>query len=375
MTRGERGEPATGAVRTVLGDVAPAELGRTYAHEHLVLHNALIAAAFPHILLDDVDLAVAEVRDCVTAGVGTMVDAMPCASGRDVRRLAEVSHRTGVHILSVTGLHHPRYYGPDHWTARIGPEVLTALFVDDLLTGIDEFDYTGPAVHRTPHRAGAIKIATGGTRLNPRDRLLIAAAAAAHRSTGAPVLTHCEGGTGALEQVEALGRAGVPADAVLLSHIDKVTDAGYHRELAASGAWLLYDQALRQHREARPRTAHLVLAAAEQGYLGQVLLGTDGARRDLWRAYGGTPGLAWLGAGFTARLAAMGLTEPHLAALLVDNPGRAFAWRPPTAVPPDAGDRPVADRLSDADASRGASENESSGSGYYGSQDATTRTS
>lgn len=316
-------------VRTVRGDVPPAQLGVTYAHEHLALHSALIAAAFPAILLDDVGTAVAEVERCVAAGVGAMVDAMPCASGRDVQRLAEISRRTGVHVVAVTGLHHPRYYGASHWTARVDAEVLADLFVADLSDGVDAFDYTGPVVRRTPHRAGAIKVATGGTTLTPRDELLLAAAAAAHRRTGAPVLTHCEQGRGGLEQVARLRDGGVPPGAILLSHVDKVADAAYHDELAASGAVLVYDQALRQHAQERPATAALVGHAAEAGYLDRVLLGTDGARRDLWRHYGGEPGLAWLRAELPARLRAVGLDDAQVRALFVDNPARCLAWRAP----------------------------------------------
>lgn len=318
---------ATGAVRTLRGDIAADRLGWTYAHEHLVLHSALIAAAYPHILLDDVAVAEAELRACAAAGVGTMVDAMPCAAGRDVLRLAELSRRTGVHLLGVTGLHHPRYYGPHHWTGRVDAHQLGALFVDDLLVGIDAFDYTGPVVRRTTHRAGAIKVATQGGTLTARDELLCEAAAYAHRRTGAPILTHCEQGRGGLEQVEAFGRLGVAADALLLSHVDKVTDIGYHRELASSGAWLLVDQGLRQHAEDRPWTARLVAALAAEGHLSRVLLGTDGARRDLWSAYGGAPGLAWLRRELPARLTAEGLTNADVVRLFVGNPARALPWR------------------------------------------------
>ena len=321
--------PGPGTVRTITGDLPATELGHTYAHEHLVLHSPLIAAAFPHILLDDVDLATAEVRACAAAGVATMVDAMPCASGRDVLRLAEIARRSGVRIIAVTGLHHPRYYGSHHWTARLEPAELGDLFIADLLSGIDAFDYTGPLVRRTPHRAGVIKVATTGPDLTARDRCLIGAAAYAHQRTGAPILTHCEGGTGGLEQVEALGEAGVPADALMLSHVDKVTDRGYHSELAGTGAWLVYDQGLRQHREEPPATAGLINHAAKNGYLDRVLLGTDGARRDLWRGYRGEPGLSWLASGFPAHLRAAGLDSEQIRALFVSNPGQALSWRLP----------------------------------------------
>src|SRR5690606_2849858 len=126
---------------------------------------------------------------------------------------------------------------------------------------------------------------------------------------------------------DALGRVGVPADAVLLSHVDKVADPGYHRDLAASGAWLVYDQALRQVADENPATVTLIEHMLEAGYAGRLLLATDGARRDLWRAYGGPPGLAWLATGFRDLLGTRGLNEATIGRLYVDNPRRALALR------------------------------------------------
>jgi 5-phospho-D-xylono-1,4-lactonase len=322
---------AASVVRTVLGDVPAIELGITYAHEHLVLDSALIATGFPHILLDDPAIAIAEVAACREAGVRSMVDAMPCSAGRGVVQLAAISSATGVNIVSATGLHHERYYGPHHWTTQVSVEELAQLFVDDLTLGIDQFDYTSPILRRTRHRAGIIKVATGGGRLNARDQRVFEAAAQAHATTGAPILTHCEHGRGALEQVAALVGLGVPADAILLSHIDKVTDLGYHRAIADTGAWSLFDQSLRQVGEETPATAMLIAHLAEHGHLDSIVLGTDGARRDLWTQYGGTPGLAALAAEFPSVLSRLGLAHEVAYELFVDNPARALAMRPPRA--------------------------------------------
>jgi len=314
-------------IRTVLGDVSADALGMTYAHEHLILDSPLIAAVFPHIRLDDASAAISEVARCRDAGVKTMVDAMPCSAGRDVVRLAEISLATGVNLITATGLHHERYYGARHWTARIGVDTLAQLFIDDLVIGVDEFDYTSPILQRTEHRAGIIKVATNGGKLDARDQRVFEAAAHAQRVTGAPILTHCEHGRGAMEQISALAHLGVSTDAILLSHIDKVTDVGYHRDIAETGAWLLFDQGVRQAGNPVPPTATLIARLAESGHLGSLILGTDGARRDLWLEYGGNPGLVWLAADFPTKLVAQGLTDADVRQLLVDNPARALAFR------------------------------------------------
>jgi hypothetical protein len=46
-----------------------------------VLDSPLIAVAYPHILLDNLDAAGAGLDACTRAGVRTVVDAMPSAAG------------------------------------------------------------------------------------------------------------------------------------------------------------------------------------------------------------------------------------------------------------------------------------------------------
>ena len=124
-------------------------------------------------------------------------------------KLAELSRRTGVHVIAPTGLHHDRYYGPAHWRHRLSVDELADLFVADVVEGIDANDYSGPVVHRTAHRAGVIKVAGSAGGPSDVDRPAFEAAAQAHVRTGAPILTHCEAGTGGLEQVRLLVDHGV----------------------------------------------------------------------------------------------------------------------------------------------------------------------
>jgi 5-phospho-D-xylono-1,4-lactonase len=312
-------------VRTVLGDVAPGILGATYMHEHLIVDSPLIRDRFPEIHLWSVDAAVEEVRGCAAVGVGAMVDAMPCAAGRDVVRLAEISRTTGVHVIASTGLHTARYYEGRAWISEEPAEVLAELFRADIQEGIDRYDYAAPVVRRTEHRAGVLKIATQGERPTDAERRLFEAAAAAHRATGAPLLTHCEQGIGGIADVDLLRELGVPLERVVLSHTDKRSDAAYHRDLLSSGVNLEYDQALRQPAGSREGTAWLLAEMLSEGFGDHLMLGTDGARRSLWRALGGAPGLAWLASGFMEVLSSWGVDEAATRRLLVENPARVLA--------------------------------------------------
>jgi phosphotriesterase-related protein len=62
------------------------------------------------------------------------------------------------------------------------------------------------------------------------------------------------------------------------------------------------------------------------GFLNQIMLGTDGARRSLWTSLGGSPGLAYLYNGWNERLVQAGLTESNLKQLYEVNPAKFLAF-------------------------------------------------
>lgn len=316
-------------VRTVLGDIDPSELGVTYAHEHLVIDPGRATALYPDFLLDDIDRMATEVGRTATLGLRAVVDAMPADTGRNATKLAEVSRRTGVHIVAPTGLHHERFYGPAHWSTRLDATALADLFSADVEVGIDANDYSGPLVRRTARRAGVVKIAGSDGGPSARDTPIFIAAAETHRRTGVPILTHCEAGTGALEQVRLLTDHGVPAGHIVLSHVDKIADRGYHAELLGTGACGEYDQGFRWG-DGPNRTLELLEAMTAAGLGDRIVLGMDAARQGYYRVYGGSPGLDYLLDGFSRAMAARGLGRDVWQALFVDNPARAFAFASPT---------------------------------------------
>lgn len=312
-------------VRTVLGDIDSGEMGVTYAHEHLIIDGGRPVELSADFLLADVERLADELTGAAAAGLRTAIDAMPADCGRNPAKLAELSRRSGVRVVAATGLHHERFYGPSHWSLRASEDELADLFVADIDDGIDERDYGGPIVRRTDVRAGIVKV--GGSLGGPsaRDDPIFRAAAATHARTGVPVHTHCEAGTGALEQIRVLVDAGLPAAHISLSHADKVVDRAYHRELFATGAFAVYDGAFRWGDQPNG-TLQLLEWAVADGNAGQVMLGMDAARQGYYAAFGGTPGLSYLLRGFSDELEARGIGTDMRHAFFVDNPARAFAF-------------------------------------------------
>jgi len=311
-------------VRTVLGDIPASRLGVCYAHEHLIIDASFTTQATPDFLLDSVDVGIAELRQFHTDGGRAMIDSMPCDCGRNVRKLAAIAGASGVHIVCPTGLHLAKYYDPGHWGNLYPSADLAELFIADIETGIDAHDYNGPLVSRTTHRAGLIKIATDKF-ITAREEMIFAAAAEAHRRTGAPILTHTEQGTQGLEQVAMLRGLGVDLRHVCLSHLDRNPDISYHREILSSGVRVEYDSAFRWKAGQGNPTLDLVCALLPE-FPTQIMLGMDAARRSYWTHYGGTPGLSYLLTDFSAQLLRSGLTEAQLHAIFVTTPAETYSF-------------------------------------------------
>ena len=301
-------------VRTVLGDIPASQLGVTYMHEHLIIDSPIVSRDFPHIHLPSETEAIAEVNLCRSAGVQTLVDCMPTGSGRSAVKLAAISKATGVNIVATAGLHTDRYYLPTDELENMNAEDLAKVFIRDIQVGMEGTEF----------KAGQLKVVTSGHVIKDRDRRLFEAVAIAQQITGAPIISHCEHGTGALEQIDLFNSLHIPVHKVTLSHTDKENDIGYHKEILASGINVEYDQSLRQSDQDAPPSALLMKAMIDAGFIDQIMLGTDGARRSLWSSLGGSPGLAWLYSGWSKKLIEIGLTQGQLDKVFIDNPARTL---------------------------------------------------
>ncbi|AXE83910.1 phosphotriesterase [Streptomyces sp. Go-475] len=300
------------AVRTVLGDVPPGDLGVCDAHDHLFFGSPRL----PGQELSSVAAARAELAAFREQGGGAVVQWTPYGLGRRAADLPPLSRECGVHVVAATGLHQDVHYDEDTLAGLRGR--LADVFVAELTDGIGP-----PGV-----RAGLVKVAGGFHALDAHARWTMTAAAEAHHATGAPIAVHLELGTGALDVLDLLcGELGVPPHRVVLGHLNRSPDFVVHRQAAESGCYLAFDGPSRANHATDWRMPDAVRALADAGFGDRLLLGADTTTAAA-RSVDGGPGMPYLLRRVRPRLA-QAVGEDLVERVLVDNPGRAFAveWR------------------------------------------------
>jgi predicted metal-dependent phosphotriesterase family hydrolase len=301
------------AIRTVRGDIPPEMLGITYAHEHLIGQPPAHASE-PDFVLDSEPAAVSELGYFRAAGGSALVEMSPRDYGRSPEALRRLSDHTGIHIICATGWHKEKFSGA-LVTGR-GVQDLADEMIADIEAGIG-----GGAI-----QAGVIKAASSLNTISASEEKVFRAAAIAHRATGAPISTHTEAGTMALEQVALLRGEGVAPERIIIGHVDRHMDYDSQRALLATGVTIIYDQVGKEkYAPDRQRIDFLSRLVAE-GYGGRIMLSGDMARRSSWPSYGtgGGPGLTYILWRFAPWLRESGLAEPAIQDMLVNTPARLF---------------------------------------------------
>jgi len=219
-------------VNTVLGAIAPEELGFVAVHEH-------IGYGMPGSELDTqwwkspeqrYEETVPKLRLFHENGGGTFVDATGICNGRDIPCYQSLSEKTGVHIVACTG-----FVGGDtalKYFAEASVDYLRRQFVHEITVGIQ-----GSAA-----KAGIIKVGVSrGFRMKELDLRIYRAAAQASLETGVPIFTHL-----AVDVEPALtifAEEQLPLDRVLFGHADDGVSQGKVNQQAilAAGGRLGFD--------------------------------------------------------------------------------------------------------------------------------------
>lgn len=342
--------PVAGIVRTVLGDIPAASLGRTLIHEHLIsslaaywtpeaapaLASARVSLttlsqvrlhAFSvrdNLVLDDIDGAVRELGEFRSAGGASVVDVTSLGIGRDIRATEMVARRSGVNVIAGCGYYirptHPRGL-EDRTEVSISAELVEEITVGIAGTGI---------------RAGVLgELGVAAYPMHPAERLVLRAAARAQAATGAGMIVHPAPGTeSAFELMRVLQRAGARMDKVVMSHLDERfrDDLGLFRRIGASGIRfgfdtfgreIFYEGRRRQHPSDTQRIA-AIRRLLDAGLGDRVALAQDICLRHELSSFGGQ-GYAHVVTNIVPRMLESGVPQAAVDQMLVETPARILA--------------------------------------------------
>lgn len=302
-------------VPAVFGEVPVGDLGIVDYHEHLYVDPPTwLHRLDPDFALKDEQKSAHELARWAAAGGRTFIEMTAPDFGRNIDAVRRIAERVPqVHVLVTTGFNRPWYMG--RWVHELDEAEAVRHVIRELTEGIGASGV----------RAAVIKAGTEYNVMDEPGRKLLRIAAAAHRDTGAPLITHTTAGTMGAEQVEFLEESGVRPSRVCLSHMDRLLDFEIHGSIARSGAYLGYDCAGKAKYGSDSARIDLIKRMVNAGHGRRILLGNDLGRPSYWLSYGGGPGLDYLLTRFVPRMRETGIPHAAIDDLLIHNPRRFLA--------------------------------------------------
>lgn len=314
------------AVMTVLGPIAPEEVGVTAMHEHIIFgmpgwewdEEALRmevlgspAKVFERINNDLLDFRL--------SGGKTFVDTSGIGLGREVDLYVNLSRASGVHLIACTGFWAERGIVPYFRNKDI--DYLADVFVRELTQGMEG----------TNVKAGIIKIGTGST-MTPLEERTFRAAARAAKRTGCAVTTH--GIQTALQQVEVLLDEGLDPSRIIIGHCDDGSAINLERdkEICRRGAYVGYDHIGTEpvwspmpYATTDERRVELVKTMIEAGFVNHLVISVDTNGQSTHRPTQLHP-YSHLLRYFVPKLRKAGISEEHIQTMLVETPKRVLPF-------------------------------------------------
>lgn len=309
-----------GQVQTVLGPVAPGDLGFTLPHEHTKCSLWWIENRWDYWeLIGDEPRINEELAAYKGLGGGTLVDVTPIGIGRDLARLARLSQATGLHIVAGAGWYRQAYYPAE---ARIDRRS-----IDDLADEIVQEFVDGPV------RPGIIgEIGTDKPWVTAQEERVFRAAARAALRTGASVTTHAVQSDVGLAQFTILEDEGLDPARIAIGHCDSHPRIEHWREIVRRGAHVEADflgmSFTPLERAGEPKVVELISTLLNEGFEKQILLSQDVCHDSQLASYGGN-GYTYLQKSFLPRLAAAGVDAATIKTITVENPARLLTLRNP----------------------------------------------
>jgi 5-phospho-D-xylono-1,4-lactonase len=308
-------------IQTTSGRVSVSDIGYTTSHEHLYTYaTPTIAAKNPEMVLDSVDKIGEDINRFKALGGNLIIEMTTVDYGRDVVKLNEIALKYNINIIAAAGFNIGTYNKPFLENKNI--DDIAAKLVNELQYGVD----------KTGIKPGVLKIGTSLNVIEPSEEIGLRAIARAHLKTGIPISTHTQAGTMAEAQLNLFEEEGVPAENIVLCHLDQNADFALHKRLIERGAFLCYDSIPKAKYKTEERSIHFITELAKYELHTKILVGGDFARKSYFKGYGGEIGLDYLLSIFIPKLKSdlenNGLNGNRIVNdIFKENPKRAFSLR------------------------------------------------
>lgn len=360
----------SGTVMTVAGPADPGELGITLPHEHVFIDQStpyvdksrwkaskfefpvtdderklwtepftarsrgkflykMFGSNRDVLILDNAEDALAELSDFRASGGATLVDVTTAGLGRDSRRLADISRRSGVRIVMGAGLYRAAYHPPE--IDGLSIDDLTERMVREIVEGVDG----------TGIKAGIIgEIGAEDLTRLPRESnevRVLRAAARASRLTGAAITLHNFFGKNHIwhSALEILEEEGADLGRVVMGHVtaDSATDLGFLENLLRRGVFIQFDTLGAPFAITIPEIDNRpnIVAIRElikRGHAGRMLLSQDVCTKFQLKKFGGF-GYDFILSNLVPHLRASGVAEQDIEMMTVRNPAKLLTFAKP----------------------------------------------
>lgn len=315
-------------VQTVLGPIAPEELGWVLPHEHLVVDWSLALGLEPRAIeaASAVERILSCLRSATDVGVGGFIDAGMEVYGPSPTLLMLVAKQAAINLVASSGIFETDQVPPPAWACPPAtPESVAERFIEVASFGL----------HGSGVRPGILKVATSPRAITEIEETCLRGAAGAQRVTGLGVMTHSRSPSMSERQVDFLEDAGADLGRVSIGHIgwmSGIEDAQRNRRLARRGVMLALDcigSPARSHEE----YARIAMDLIDAGHAAQILLshdavayvrGVQGVYEREWFLGDFTP----LHDRFLPMLSDLGVDDDTILQMTVENPRRLLTVDP-----------------------------------------------
>ena len=245
--------------------------------------------------------------------VNYFVDATPNYLGRDVLLLEKIANKTGIRIITNTGLYGARNnkYIPKY-VQEITAENLAEIWINEYQNGID----------KTSIRPGFIKIGIDNSDpLNTIHQKLVKAAALTNLKTGLTIASHTGKAIGLWPQLNILKEMGVSPESFIWVHAQAENNNDSYLKAAEMGCWISLDglgSDLKKHVEK-------ILFAKRNGILDKILISHDSGWYDPQKENQTIRPYTNIFKKLYPELKSHGFTDDEFKLLISVNPSKAFS--------------------------------------------------